>query len=425
MSRAMVRCALGERPLTIVMLCDHAHVSGGLAQVAHASARALRQRGHRVILFAAVPPVATALTEADVEVHCLGQRDLLGEPSMLTAAGRGVWNREANRQLKALLGTLALHDTVIHVHGWSKALSPSALSAAHRSGAAVVHTLHDYVALCPNGALYDYVKDRNCPYRPMSVTCAFCNCDVRQYTHKLWRLARHATLGASGGGLAGRDIICISERQQEILRPLLPQGTLMHYVPNPVDIADRGPADVAAHDAFLFVGRLSHEKGPELLARAARRTGLKATFVGDGPARPAVARALPDATITGWIDVADVATRLRRARALVFPSLWYETFGLVVQEALANGVPPIVSDNTTSASMIDHGANGLLFHSGEIDSLVLQMQTLSDGAVAAKIGREAYQRYWRRPLTLDYHTDRLEEVYHRVLRRHRASGRAG
>ncbi|HZB93205.1 MAG TPA: glycosyltransferase [Stellaceae bacterium] len=422
-SRGTVRRFAGESSLTVVVLCDHAHVSGGLAQVAHASARALRRRGHRVVLLAAVPPVAPDLIEAGVEVHCLEQRDALTEPSRLKAAGRGLWNGAASRRLAAILAPLAESDTVVHVHGWSKALSPSVLRSAHRSRAAVVHTLHDYVALCPNGALYDYAKGRNCPLRPMSVRCVLCDCDARRYGHKLWRVARQATLIASGGGIAGRDVICISERQAEILRPLLPAGTVMHLVANPVDAADRGPAEVAANDTFLFVGRLSPEKGPDLLAEAARRADLRVVFVGDGPARPAVERILPGATITGWVGTPEVAGHLRRARALVFPSRWYETFGLVVQEALANGVPTIVSDNTTSASMIEHGVTGLLFRSGDTGSLIEQMRALSDQRTAARIGRQAYDRYWRRPLTLDDHVDRLEEVYRRVLQRRIAERR--
>jgi glycosyltransferase involved in cell wall biosynthesis len=424
-AHGVAACSAAARHLTIVILCDHAHVSGGLAQVAHASARALRQRGHRVILFAAVPPVAPELIDVGIEVHCLGQDDVLGDPSRLKAAVRGFWNLAAGHRLATVLAALPPRDTVIHVHGWSKALSPSALRAVHRSGAAVVHTLHDYFALCPNGALFDYVKERNCPLRPMSTACIVCNCDARRYSHKLWRVARHAALTASGGGPAGRHVICISERQREILRPLLPTETVVHYVPNPVDATDRGPAPVAANEPFVFVGRLSREKAPELLAEAAQRTGLKAVFVGDGPARQAVERILPDATITGWIPPAQVAGRLRGARALVFPSLWYETFGLVVQEALANGVPPIVSDNTTSASMIEHGVNGLLFRSGDVNALIEQMRALANGAAAENLGRQAYQRYWHRPLSLDYHVGRLEEVYRRVLQQHWSRVRSG
>ena len=399
----------------VVIVCDHAHISGGLAQVAVASARGLRRRGHRVIFFAAVPPVDPSLLEAGVEVVCLGQPDMLHDPSRLKAAGRALWNAGAARQLADLLASLDRHRAIVHLHGWSKALSPSILRASRRSGAASVHTLHDYVAVCPNGALFNYVKRENCTLRPMSAACLVSNCDARHYGHKLWRVGRQLALTSLGGALAGEDVIYLSKAQRGIVAPLLPADTRLHYLPNPVDLEDRGPADVTANDTFVFIGRLSQEKGAAVFAEAARRAGVKALFVGDGPMRQAILSAAPGAAITGWVDNAQVRAHLRRARALVFPSLWYETFGLSVHEALANGVPPIVSDNTTSAEALEHEVTGLLFRSGNVDDLTAQIRRLSDGDAAGRIGRAAYDRYWREPLTLDRHVDGLEELYGLLL----------
>ena len=276
----------------------------------------------------------------------------------------------------------------MHIHGWNKALSPSVLRAAERSGVPTVQTLHDYVAVCPNGALYDFVKQRNCPLRPMSLACIRTNCDARNYGHKLWRVARQATLSASSGTSGVRNIIYMLERQRQILAPHLPDDPNLHWVSNPVGAEDHGPADVARNDAFVYVGRLSREKGVVLFAEAASRAGLPAVFVGDGPARAEVAAAAPEAIITGWVENDVVAKHLRHARAVVFPSLWYETFGLAVYEALAAGVPPVVSDNAVSAGAIEHGVNGLLFANGNVDDLVTQLDALRDPALAARTRAE-------------------------------------
>ncbi len=64
-------------------------------------------------------------------------------------------------------------------------------------------------------------------------------------------------------------------------------------------------------------------------------------FIGDGPLRPIEATG---ARVTGWLSAEDVQRELEHARCLVFPSLWYETYGLVVNEAAARGIPAIVSD---------------------------------------------------------------------------------
>ena len=89
---------LTDRPLDIVLVLDHAFVSGGQAKVALDSAFGLKDRGHNPIVFAAVGPVDPALKEAGIEVVCLGQNDLLGQ-SRLAAAWQGIWNAAAARAL--------------------------------------------------------------------------------------------------------------------------------------------------------------------------------------------------------------------------------------------------------------------------------------------------------------------------------------
>src|SRR5512134_2245566 len=86
---------LTPRMRTIVVASDHASINGGLAKVAIESAIGLASRGYHVIYFAAVAPIEPRLREAGVDVICLGQPDLLNDPSALRAAGRGIWNRQA------------------------------------------------------------------------------------------------------------------------------------------------------------------------------------------------------------------------------------------------------------------------------------------------------------------------------------------
>jgi glycosyltransferase involved in cell wall biosynthesis len=359
------------------------------------------------------------LVRAGVQVVCLDQPDMLGDPSQLRAAGRALWNVTAAHRLGEVLLGLDPDTSIVHVHGWSKALSPSILHVAARSGVPTVHTLHDYVALCPNGAFYDYVKERNCLRNPMSPACIITNCDTRNFRHKLWRVARHTALLATDGMRGIRDVIYMLESQRGILAPHLSSHVKMHIVANPVGVEDHGMADVANHDGFVFVGRLSREKGVVLFAQAATRAGVRAVFVGDGPARQEIEAVAPEATITGWVGNDVVVQQLRQARAVVFPSLWYETFGLAVYEALASGVPPIVSDNAVSAGAIESGVNGALFRNGDVDDLAARIVELRDGATAARMGRTAYERYWREPLTLERHVLRLEDVYQAVIARQR------
>ena len=111
-------------PLTVVLILDHASVTGGQARVAFDSAIGLKRAGHEPIVFAATGPVAPELAAAGVRTVCLGQADLIGNRSIVAAAAQGLWNGAAADALRGLLASVPRGRSVVHVHGWAKALSP-------------------------------------------------------------------------------------------------------------------------------------------------------------------------------------------------------------------------------------------------------------------------------------------------------------
>jgi glycosyltransferase involved in cell wall biosynthesis len=278
-------------------------------------------------------------------------------------------------------------------------------------------TIHEYFLACPNGAFFNYREQKNCPLRPLSFACISTNCDVRAYRHKAFRVVRQGTLWWLGG-MPGdiRHFICISELQRKVIEGYLPAEANIHSVANPIAVENKGPCGAENNDTFLFVGRLSAEKGAALFAEAARRTGLKAAFVGDGGEAAHIRAILPDAEFRGWLPPDKVVEAMRTARALVFPSLWYECQPLTTFEALANGVPVIVSDNCAGREAVRDEENGLWFKSGDIDELAGAMRRLADANEAARMGSAAYSTYWRQPLSLGRHLDKLEDTYAQMRR---------
>jgi glycosyltransferase involved in cell wall biosynthesis len=404
--------------LDVVILNDFADLSGGANSVALRSAIGLADRGCQVTLFTAVGPIDPSLSAtANLRIVCLGQKDILRDGNRLRALGRGTWNKSALRVLRDLLRTKNPARTVVHAHMWTKALSPSVFTAAFKMSFPVTVTLHDYFIACPNGGFFEYPAERICRRRPMSVSCLACSCDRRNYGHKLWRVGR-TLLQNRVVGLPARaaHFIGVSEFSLNNLRMFVPSGVPATVVRNPVDCSDLGPAPVADNTAFVFIGRLVPEKGPRLFAEAARRANARAIFVGDGELRGELEQDFPEATIIGWQSAADVTSWLRRARALVFPSQWHETLGLVVVEAAANGVPAIVSSRCAASDIVADGDRGRHFDHGSVESLAEVMASLSDEPLlASRFGRAAYKWYWDRPWSTDAHVEELLDVYHGIL----------
>ena len=115
---------------------------------------------------------------------------------------------------------------------------------------------------------------------------------------------------------------------------------------------------------LLYVGRISREKDLDILAtayRQLRESGLPVTlvFVGDGPYSTALAEALPEAKFLGYRTGEELAAIYASADIFVFPSTT-DTFGNVVIEAQASGLPVIVSDLGGPKELVEDGVDGLI-----------------------------------------------------------------
>ncbi len=194
------------------------------------------------------------------------------------------------------------------------------------------------------------------------------------------------------------------------MAPYMSPKTRMHYVPNPIAQTDAPKVEFQNNDVFLFVGRLNPEKGGLMFAKAAKKAGVKAVFVGDGAEAEQIRAANPDAVLTGWQTPAQVQDWISRSKALVFPSLWYETFGLVAFEALARGVPVICGAWNAASEGITQGVNGVLYQSPTVEAL-------SDALKAADDLKAFESESLMASMTPQAHVDQLSQVYREVSKR--------
>jgi len=401
--------------LTVVVLNDFCHVQGGASKVAIDEAVGLANQGIKVIFVGAVGPICDELRQAPLRVECLDQAQLLDVARNPSVVLQGLWNTKAATRVRGILAGLSPSQTVVHLHGYTKALTTSPVRAAQSLGFKVVCTLHDFFAACPNGAFFDYGRAAPCPRRALSLGCVTARCDKRHYVHKLFRVVRGYLQRVMGHFPASvDDYISLSERSAAILAPYLPKRARMHKLANVIGVAELPPVAVEDNDRILYVGRLDEEKGVRLLARTAASLGMPVTFVGDGPLRAEI-EAMQGATVTGWLSPEQVQLQLTSARCLVFPSLWYETYGLTVAEAAARGIPAIVSDVSAAAERIEDGVTGWCFKSGDADDLARCLALTADNAAVGMAGAEAYQRYWSDAQTLASHATGLLTIYRSAL----------
>ena len=144
----------------------------------------------------------------------------------------------------------------------------------------------------------------------------------------------------------------------------------------------------------LFFGRLVREKGLDIFAdaiMAARASGLslRPLILGDGPARDALARHLPNASFAGHVEGARLGALVASADILVNPSIT-EAFGNVNLEAMASGLAVLSADVPSASALIDNGVNGLLVPPGDVGAYARGLASLvRDTGLRRRLGRAA------------------------------------
>jgi glycosyltransferase involved in cell wall biosynthesis len=397
--------------MKILIINDFGYVNGGAAKVALHSAIGLTGRGHQVTFFCGDPGDNGPSLPDHIRVVTTNQIDSLANPNRREAIAQGIWNSKAADALSTLIADPEAFD-LIHVHGWVKVLSPSILPVLQNTSIPAVVTCHDYFLACPNGGFYDYQEDAPCARRALSVACVTRHCDRRSALHKGWRVVRHGVQKHVAQFPRKLDaVITISGLNRQLLAPYFDPRTKVLHVDNPIDVTQKPAVPVAQSRRVMSLGQLTLPKDPKTLAHAAASANVPVTFIGDGPQAEVVRAANPDATITGWLPYDEAIATLRTARALVFPSRWAEASPLAVQEALALGIPVVVSDACAGREAITDGETGFLFPSGNADALARILTKLEDDDLVTKMGHQAYERYWADPFTLDKHVSQLEAAY--------------
>lgn len=397
--------------MNVIVIYDFGHVNGGAAQVAISSAIALAKKGYSVTYFCAVGPVDEMLQKTCSSVICLQQLDIKTDSNILRKSINGIWNKKARVVLKKMLEKYNPKDTIVHVHGWAKALSPSILNVPSKMGFEMCITLHDFFSYCPNGGLYNYKKEKICEILPMTKKCLICNCDRDNYFNKLWRYTRNYVQNIVFKGISKIIFITISDlTEREYRRCYRFNNSSCSRVNNPIIFPENLERSEKG-DSYLFMGRLSNEKGVALFCEAITRLGLKGIVLGDGILKENLVNKYTNIVFAGWVSNNEKKSYIQRVKAFVSPSVCYETFGLSVAEMLSVGVPCIVGDKTAAAELIENGINGLIFETGNINSLIEAIKKVEEDSEI-----NGNFEFERTKYTIDMHVMSLMTLYEDMLK---------
>lgn len=290
----------------------------------------------------------------------------------------GLWNFEAAHRLEKVLKQFDPNETVVCLHQWTRYLTPAAISLL-KSYRTIVYT-HDYFWMCPTGAYFNFRTSEPCELNPGGAACLGANCDRGGFADKAFRDVRHLLKEAFARHRAENLIFMhISEQSKALVSSRYPE--YRHYVLNhsmELNVGDEAPSIGYTEKEFdiAYFGRVEAEKGVMRVAEAASQLGLRMLVVGSGSAVEELAEKFPAITIMNWVARADVPALMRRCKAVTLPSLWPETWGLVVPEALSLGVPVLVSSRAGSSELISKFGGGEIFEPDDPDDVLRKLRSL-------------------------------------------------
>ena len=302
----------------------------------------------------------------------------------LKEAGRLIYSFHARKQIEALIE--ATKPDVAHLHMIDHQISPSILYSLHQYRIPVVQTVHQYKLVCPNYRFYIEHENKICErclggkfYQPLLTRC-----------HKN-SLAASALISAEAYFhyflKTYQKNVGLFHTPSAFMKQMLVKGGIdeekveHHFL---VTWLDQFPFSPIYEDYFIYLGRLSPEKGVLTLLKAMTRVKRsKLILVGDGPQRAeleAFAREnlIKNAEFVGYKNKSEVKELMSHASFSVIPSEWYENSPLVIYEAFSMGKPVVGATIGGITEFIQPNKDGLHFTPGSDTQLAECINLLLD-----------------------------------------------
>ena len=355
-------------------------------------------------------------------VHFTKHSSDIEQMSKLAVARRAIWNRAAAAELRELVRRE--RADIVHFHNTVPLISPAAYYAAREAGAGVVQTLHNYRLICPKatffrdggvcesclGKLFPWPAIQHGCYRDSRAGSAVMATMLT--THRLLKTYKKAV----------DCYIALSEfSRKKYIESGLPEDKIA-LKPNFVS-PDPGEGDGLGAYA-MYLGRLSPEKGVEMLLEAWKDLDVPLKLVGNGPLGPAVEQEAAQNPNIQWLagqsdqQVRDI---MGDATLFVLPSVNFEGFPKTIVEAFSLGTPVVASRLGAMAELIDDGRTGKHFKPGDPEDLAREVQLLWANQARLREMRSEARAEYEDKYTAESNYRTLFKIYERVL--HSAASR--
>jgi glycosyltransferase involved in cell wall biosynthesis len=321
----------------------------------------------------------------NVTLHTVNNEEIVSISDKLLTLLRVPFSFSSYKKIKKVL--LNKQPDVVHIHNYFPLLSPSIFYACNKLKIPVVHTLHNYRAVCPTALLMHDGKLNETSINNYSWWAVKEKVYRNSYIGSFVLASMvelHKRLG-TWQTKVDRFIALTEFSRQKYIEAGWPANKIV-VKPNFIEDPFNGVSSLNKKGVYaLFVGRLSEEKGIDILFNAFKKVDLTLKIIGDGPLKGFVEeKSCDNIEFLGRKEKDDVLELVKNASFIIMPSTWYEGFPMVLVESFACGTPALVSKLGSMEEIIVDGVTGLHFEAGNPNDLATKVQWMIDNPDSAR-----------------------------------------
>ncbi len=336
---------------------------------------------------------------------------------------RTVYSQEAKEKIETLIEQEK--PDIAHLQSIHHHLTPSILYPLKKRRIPIIWTLHDYVIMCPNTTFFCQGK-----------ICERCK-KTKYYWPPVVRCKKNSFLASTMAALENTvhrimgvyDMVDLFITPSQFLKHKLLEygfaGEKIAHLNHFIDTNSVTGGDEESIDSYyLYVGRLSEEKGVNMLIDAALQVGtMRLKIIGKGPLenellRCAASKRSDIVEFVGHKSRSETLRILKNSSFAVLPSLWYENLPYSILEAFACGKPVIGSDIGGIPALVINGITGLLFEPNHVGELAQKIEWMTKHPQErSEMGKKARQLIERK-FNREEHYMQLMAIYKDALQKY-------
>ncbi len=389
-----------KKTFHILIVHNEYQYAGGEDTVVKQDAALLKTNGHNVFFY----------TRKNEELKNFGKWQKLLLPFTT------VFSLKSYREIRKIIKQNSID--IVHVHNTLPLVSYSAYYAAKKEGCKLVQTIHNFRLVCPNALFYrdghiceeclekglHYGIKHSC-YRGSKAQTAVVSVSLK--LHRLLGTFKKPDAYIALTAFNKEKISSVVPPEKIFIKPnYLSLGNASTTVSNSPSTDLQAIFDtIVPFSYYIYAARLEQVKGIFVLLEAFRNLpDTPLLLLGTGPDEEKVKayiekHRMKHVKCVGFMPHEHTLALLKQAKALIFPSLWYEGFPMTIVESLSCGTPIIASDTPNITETIHSGENGYTFATGSADALHHAVQAFSalsekETTILRENAKTTYQTYF-------------------------------